>query len=1432
MIIPSVSASMGSGSNGTTPTINSVAQSASPVTTTNVTLTANATIGGGTPADLAGLTYHWSQISGPKPVTFSVTGAAGQPVTTATFTQTGNYVFGLRVAGATNSAFTTIPVTVQSGSPTMDLSTNGYSNWLRGLPLNVSAYSRDQFGRRIDVMPTVAGNRTVNWTTTDPNGSFQNISATGESAQFLSTSALTADASCQITATGTNGRTGSAGSYITIATNTSPVAANFDMLFTIAQSGTNNAPAFTTVAFESMVNDLESNQTDPTYWALIYPSALLSYHWSVVSTPPGGTLTLGEDGEAKISGIASTPGAYSVRLDVTDQAGASLSQTRTFYVKTDGSITASTVIITGAGLNNPTLHVGQSVFYSVFQDEFPRGPQTFQWQTSADGGASWQNLAGTSSVNWNYGYPALSYGPVTLADNGRQFRLNLTLSGGVLTGMLGTISVVNPVGGTIRIGEVLSNGDGENRDIPENTGSTTFTIRRVGGSSGAASATWYLTAWNLKAERATKGVDYLAPNGTANGPSTGTLTWADGDSSDRLITVPIVNDTLVEGTERFSFDIEGDDGTSLGPVVDGNYESVVCSILDDDNAGQAAFHADTATVTKSADSITIPVQRSSSFAGTLTVNYTTQSQTAVAGQDFTALSGTLTWTNGDTADKQIVVPILSDNLVEGDETFTVTLSAPATTPSSLGSPTTCTVTIKDTPYQQWQKAWWPSAIPALPLFNNYATALGSYSPMVRFPLNETSGPTVAISAATSGASIRYTTDGSTPTSTSGTLYTSPLTISATTTLKAIAYKSGMNDSAVSTGVYTISDGESVGSNIALNKPASASSSLSTGFGPNFGNDGITSDGSGWSSASAAAADWWQVDLGSAFNINRVELVSRQNADQPETRRNYEVRASNSADMSNYVVLATTGATAFAHQGTWSAAVSNSGSYRYLRVAKTIPEYSFFAEFRAYVGAVAAPTFNTATGTYASAQSVTISSTTSGATIRYTTDGSTPSATVGTVYTSPVNIASTATLKAIAYKSGMTDSAVTTGDYIIGGSNAVAAPTFSPAAGTYLRTQTVAGVDATGTTVANGTLTKVGTGGNYTLGVAGPRPLLWPGLESTNTALSFTTGNSVTATPPRYSEGASLNCGAANGLGSKLGSGFTISMFVKTSVTDREMTLVGGKLLGANPTTLVVSLNRNSSATTVTPHTVRIYIAPQGVNTALDYSVVLENTPTGSICDGEWHHLAITVPAFTNPITYRLDYPRFYFDGVEANALDVRGHETIDATATFSNFSDTGFRIGSDGSASPISFFNGALDEVAFIPRVLTAAEIANLCAAQPPTTPPAYTADAANPTGDGVPNIMKYALGLNPLTKASGADLPSIQPKTNSVDFNFTRMRDATDIIYQVERRWDLMSGSWTEVYSSSGDPFGSTDPSMTESLNFDLQGNPKAFFRLKITRP
>ena len=83
------------------------------------------------------------------------------------------------------------------------------------------------------------------------------------------------------------------------------------------------------------------------------------------------------------------------------------------------------------------------------------------------------------------------------------------------------------------------------------------------------------------------------------------------------------------------------------------------------------------------------------------------------------------------------------------------------------------------------------------------------------------------------------------------------------------------------------------------------------------------------------------------------------------------------------------------------------------------------------GQVAAPVFTPGGGTYTTAQNVSISSATSAVSIRYTTDGITmPTETIGTIYSGPVNISSTTTLKAIAYKSGMTDSAVTSEAYTI------------------------------------------------------------------------------------------------------------------------------------------------------------------------------------------------------------------------------------------------------------------------------------------------------------------------------------------------------------------------------------------------------------------
>ena len=66
----------------------------------------------------------------------------------------------------------------------------------------------------------------------------------------------------------------------------------------------------------------------------------------------------------------------------------------------------------------------------------------------------------------------------------------------------------------------------------------------------------------------------------------------------------------------------------------------------------------------------------------------------------------------------------------------------------------------------------------------------------------TSAQNVTINCATSGATIHYTTDGTTPTASSAT-YSSAIPVSSTTTIKAFAVKSGMNNSAVAEATYTI-----------------------------------------------------------------------------------------------------------------------------------------------------------------------------------------------------------------------------------------------------------------------------------------------------------------------------------------------------------------------------------------------------------------------------------------------------------------------------------------------------------------------------------------------------------------------------------------------------------------------------------------------------
>jgi GH18 family chitinase/chitodextrinase len=246
--------------------------------------------------------------------------------------------------------------------------------------------------------------------------------------------------------------------------------------------------------------------------------------------------------------------------------------------------------------------------------------------------------------------------------------------------------------------------------------------------------------------------------------------------------------------------------------------------------------------------------------------------------------------------------------------------------------------------------WEPPNVPALWL--EYGGS-GTPSETVATPVFSPAGGTysssisVTISCATSGATIRYTTNGSEPTSSSS-VYNAPVSITGTTTLKAKAFKSGMNNSATATAVYTI-----------VTNPGNQQYPTWSSTAVYVGGDHVIWNGYIW------RAEWWT------------------QGEEPGTT------------------------------GEW-------GVWRLVGPADPNP-----------VDTVASPVFSPAGGTYQSPQVVTITCSTAGATIRYTTNGSEPNQS-SAAYTGPITVSSTTVIKAKAFKAGMNDSPTVTATYTIGG----------------------------------------------------------------------------------------------------------------------------------------------------------------------------------------------------------------------------------------------------------------------------------------------------------------------------------------------------------------------------------------------------------------
>ena len=112
-------------------------------------------------------------------------------------------------------------------------------------------------------------------------------------------------------------------------------------------------------------------------------------------------------------------------------------------------------------------------------------------------------------------------------------------------------------------------------------------------------------------------------------------------------------------------------------------------------------------------------------------------------------------------------------------------------------------------------------------------------------------------------------------------------------------------------------------------------------------------------------------------------------------------------------------------------------------------------------------------------------------------------------------------------------------------------------------------------------------------------------------------------------------------------------------------------------------------------------------------------------------------------------------------------------------------------------------------------------------------ADTATPAGDGVPNLIKYALGLDPYTPSAPGQLPSgsIQPDSGQsyLTLNANRLVLATDVTYAVEVSGDLQT--WT-----SGPPFTVTLTNTATQLivrdNIPFGSAPMRFIHLRVSDP
>ncbi|MBX3011388.1 MAG: Ig-like domain-containing protein [Caldilineaceae bacterium] len=282
--------------------------------------------------------------------------------------------------------------------------------------------------------------------------------------------------------------------------------------------------------------------------------------------------------------------------------------------------------------------------------------------------------AATGTVTFNPGETVKTFTVNVLDDATQEMpeTVNLTLSNpvnaalGVLT--TATLTIVDDESTTVQFTNA-------SYSVNENAGQALIEVTL------SKAAVFSVTVdYAIAAGTATEGSDYTAANGT--------LVFNPGETS-KTIAVTIVDDTVFENSETVTLSLSN---VTPGSAILGTPTTATLTIVDNDSVPTVAFSSATSTVNEAAGNATITVNLSAASSVPVSVTYATSNGTAMAGSDYTATSGTLTFAPGETS-KTFTVAILNDSLDEADETVNLTLSAP--NGATLGIPATAVLTIVD-----------------------------------------------------------------------------------------------------------------------------------------------------------------------------------------------------------------------------------------------------------------------------------------------------------------------------------------------------------------------------------------------------------------------------------------------------------------------------------------------------------------------------------------------------------------------------------------------------------------------------------------------------------------------------------------------------------------------------------------------------------------